>query len=62
MRAAIRSILEEHGSVTTTEVIRQTGRSRATAMKYIRQMIDEGILEPMEPVGSTKQRYRLSTT
>lgn len=57
--ATVLGLLEGQGSVSTTEVVRHSGRSRATVMKYIKQMISDGILEPTERAGSTRQRYRL---
>lgn len=60
VRQAITTILGQQSSVSTTELVHHTGRSRATVYKYIRQLLDEGVLEPTEPAHSTKQRYRLT--
>lgn len=60
VEATILSMLEEHESLSTREVTAVTGKSRATILKYINRMVEKGTLEPTEPVGSTKQRYRLS--
>ena len=59
VRATILGLLREQGSVSTTEVVRHSGRSRATVMKYINKMIEARELEPTERAGSTRQRYRL---
>lgn len=59
VRTTILGMLEEESSVSTTEVVKRTGRSRATVYKYLREMVDENVIEPIEPKGSTKQRYRL---
>lgn len=61
VKATIVGALRARGSVSTTELVRITGRSRATVYKYVKQMIAEGTIEPMEPMGSTKQRYRMRT-
>ena len=60
VRQAITTILGQQSSVSTTELVHHTGRSRATVYKYIRQLLDDGVLEPTEPAHSTKQRYRLT--
>ena len=60
VRQAITAILGQQSSVSTTELVHRTGRSRATVYKYIRQLLDKGVLEPTEPARSTKQRYRLT--
>lgn len=57
--ATIMGLLAEQGSVSTTEVVRHSGRARATVMKYLKELIDSGAIEAMEPMGSTRQRYRL---
>lgn len=61
VKTAILGALETKGSVSTTELMQVTGRSRATVYKYVKQMIADGTLEPMEARGSTKQRYRMRT-
>lgn len=60
MRAIILGLLEDQGSISTGEVAKHSGKSKATVVKYINGMIDANILEPTQPKGSTKQRYRLS--
>lgn len=59
--ATIMSLLNEQASVSTTEIVQHSGRARATVMKYLRELLDQGALEPTEPLGSTRQRYRLPT-
>ncbi len=60
MRAIILGLLEDQGSISTGEVAKHSGKSKATVVKYINGMIEANVLEPTQPKGSTKQRYRLS--
>lgn len=53
-------LLGRQKTVSVREIAQLTGRSRATVVKRINSMIDRGLLEPTEPKGSTRQRYRLS--
>jgi ATP-dependent DNA helicase RecG len=62
VRTTVLSLLENGGSISTTEVVQKTGRSRATVYKYIREMVEEKVIEPTEPRKSTKQRYRMRTS
>lgn len=57
--AVILGLLAEQNSISTSEVIKHSGKSRATVVKYINKLVAEEKLEPIEPAGSTKQRYRL---
>lgn len=59
IKATALDLLKDQGSISTTELVQHTGRSRATVYKYIKKMTADGTLEPIEPMGSTKQRYRL---
>lgn len=60
IEATVLSMLEERESLSTREVTGATGKSRATILKHINGMVEQGVLEPTEPAGSTKQRYRLA--
>lgn len=51
-------MLEEQVSVSSSEVARASGRAKGTVLKQINRMIEEGVLEPTKPKGSTRQRYR----
>lgn len=53
-------LLGRQKTVSVREIAQLTGRSRATVVKRINAMIGRGLLEPTEPKGSTRQRYRLS--
>ena len=47
-------------SVSAHEVMQRTRRARSTVILRIHQIINDGVLEPIEPKGSTKQRHRLT--
>lgn len=57
IREAVVSLLQQQDSVSTAELMRCTGRSRSTVNKYVNDMVEEGILVPLKPQGSTRQRY-----
>ena len=60
LRAAILEALSERNSISTSEIMKESGRSRPTVVKCINLMLEEGLLEPTELRNSPKQRYRLS--
>lgn len=60
--AVVLGLLKEVPTVSAAEVARHSGRSRATVVKGINKMIQEGVLEPTEPPRSPRQRYRLART
>lgn len=62
IEAVILGLLKDEVSVSTTEIARRSAKSRATVVKCINDMIARGVLEPMEPLGSPRQRYRLART
>lgn len=62
IEAVVLSMLETRESVSTTEIMKQSGHARATVIKYIGRMQTEGTIEPIEPKGSTRQRYRLKSS
>lgn len=56
---AILLYLEDRESLSTRELAEMTGLSRAGALRHIRALSDSGLIEPMYPGTSSKQRYRL---
>lgn len=60
IEATVLSMLKERSSISTREVMSATNKSKATVVSHINLMTDAGLLEPTEPSGSTKQRYRLA--
>ena len=56
----ILTMFERSETISTREAAQATGKSRATVLKYIRKLVEDGVLEPTEPPKSTKQRYRLA--
>lgn len=58
--AAVLAYFGEHESASTSEVARASGMSTKTARRYIRMLLDEGLLEPIGTKNSPKRRYRLS--
>lgn len=60
IEATILSMLKERSSISTREVVSATNKSKGTVISHINNMTSAGLLEPTEPSGSTKQRYRLT--
>lgn len=60
LRAAILNALSTRSSISTSEIMKESGKSRPTVVKCINAMLAEGLLEPTELRNSPKQRYRLS--
>jgi len=58
VRTVIMGMLKEQVSVSSSEVARASGRAKGTVLKQINRMIEEGVLEPTKPKGSSRQRYR----
>ncbi len=58
-RGAILDMLERVGSVSTKEIMTTSGLSRAGVMRYINELLANGVIEPTEPRRSPRQRYRL---
>lgn len=56
---AIVAYLGEHVSASARELTEWSGLSKSAIGNYIRRLIRDGRLEPMEPGRSPKQRYRL---
>ncbi|MBM6927919.1 ATP-binding protein [Parasutterella secunda] len=59
LESAILSELEKLGSVSTKELMTMSGYSRQTIINHVNRMVQTGLLEPIEPRNSPKQRYRL---
>lgn len=59
VREAILDVLESAGSISTREIMEMSGLSRAGVMRYVNRLLDDGVIEPTEPMRSPRQRYRL---
>ena len=57
---AVPAYFTEHESASTSEVAKASGMSTKTALRYIKALLDEGLLEPIGTKNSPKRRYRLS--
>lgn len=57
---AILAYFAERESASTSEVAKASGMSTKTARRYIKALLEEGILEPIGTKNSPKRRYRLS--
>lgn len=57
---AILSYLEDHASVSTRELAEMSGLSRAGVLRHITSLKDAGLVEPIYPGTSSRQRYRLA--
>ena len=57
---AVLAYFTEHESASTSEVAKASGMSTKTALRYIKALLDEGLLEPIGTKNSPKRRYRLS--
>lgn len=56
---AILGALSEHSSLSVKEITKMSGLSRSSIGNHVRKLVAEKKLEPIEPKGSPKQRYRL---
>lgn len=56
---AILNALSDHSSLSVKDMTEMSGLSRSTIGNHIRKLVDDQKLEPIEPKGSPKQRYRL---
>lgn len=57
---AILDYLKEHTSASNRELVEASGLGRSTVSNHVRKLVGEGVIEPLEPPRSPKQRYRLS--
>lgn len=58
LNAALLQLIDERGTVSAKEVQAASGLSRATVLNHINQLIGEGLIEPTDPAGSKRRRYR----
>ena len=56
---AILDYLEKHSSASTAELKEASGMARSTVSSHIKKLVEKGIIEPIEPGRSPKQRYRI---
>lgn len=56
---AIKNALHERVSASTKELVEASGLSRSAITSHIKSLVASGVVEPMEPARSPKQRYRL---
>ena len=59
IKTIIIGLLKDRPSISSSDVVKHSGRSKGTVLKYINQMVANGVLEYTQPVGSSRQRYRL---
>ena len=59
LRSLILDALSKRDSITTAEIMKESGKSRPTVVKCINLMLGEGLLEPTQSKNSPKQRYKL---
>ena len=52
------ALMRQAGSESAKEVQAASGLSRATVLNHINQLIGEGLIEPTDPAGSKRRRYR----
>ncbi|MBM6908686.1 ATP-binding protein [Collinsella intestinalis] len=57
---AILDYLAQRTSASTAELVRESGMARSTISSHIKGLIERGVVEPMEPARSPRQRYRLA--
>lgn len=56
---AILSYLSSHSSASTAELVKASGMARSTISAHVKKLIQGGRVEPIEPLRSPKQRYRI---
>ena len=56
---AILNALKDRSSLSVKEIAEMSGLSRSAIGNHVRRLVNDKKLEPIEPQGSPKQRYRL---
>lgn len=59
VEAAVLAYFAERESASTSEVAKASGMSTKTALRYIKALLNEGLLEPIGTKNSPKRRYRM---
>lgn len=57
--AAILQVLDAHASLSVKDIMKISGLSRSNIGNHVRKLVADKKLEPTEPKGSPRQRYRL---
>lgn len=58
LEQAILAELDKHPSLSLLDLINFSGRSRSLVSSRVRKLVSAGLIEPVEPHKSPKQRYR----
>ncbi len=56
---SILNALRDHSSLSVKDLVKMSGLSRSTIGNHVRRLAADKQLEPIEPKGSPRQRYRL---
>lgn len=59
---AVLDYIASRGSASTAEVADAAGVSRKTAARYIRDLLEQGLIEGIGSLNSPKRRYRLTSS
>lgn len=56
---AIIQMIMDRGTVSTREIQDASGLARSTVLSHLKRLINDGAVEPTDPAGSKRRRYRL---
>ena len=56
---AIIQMIMNRGTVSTREIQDASGLARSTVLSHLKRLINDGAIEPTDPAGSKRRRYRL---